>query len=68
MPDALSIDDIYKKWNKSSLVTGREVEIKLQSETIKGKAVRIDRKGALILRDGQGNERRILNGDVSLKI
>jgi biotin-(acetyl-CoA carboxylase) ligase len=35
---------------------------------ILGKALRIDRRGALVIRDDRGGEREILVGDVSLRL
>lgn len=61
------VDPFYRQWNEHCLVLGREVEIESQGEKICGTALRIDRDGALILRDPQGGEQRILHGDVSLR-
>jgi len=58
----------YKRWNHLSAVIGRDVEIISQDEIIMGKALRIDRQGALILKDDQGEEKRMLSGDVSLRL
>jgi BirA family biotin operon repressor/biotin-[acetyl-CoA-carboxylase] ligase len=57
----------YRKWNKRSMVLGQEVEVESDGKTLRGTARKIDNKGALILRDFQGVERVILNGDVSLR-
>jgi BirA family biotin operon repressor/biotin-[acetyl-CoA-carboxylase] ligase len=61
------IADCYRKWNDLSLVLGREVEIESEEGTVLGTAVRIDRDGTLILEDERGQQRRITNGDVSLR-
>jgi BirA family biotin operon repressor/biotin-[acetyl-CoA-carboxylase] ligase len=62
-----SVDQLYHRWNRLSLLTGREVELDVgDGETIRGKALRIDRDGALVIEDRQGEERRIRNGDVTV--
>ena len=60
------IDGIYEAWNRRSMLFDRIVEIETGDTMIKGKAIRIDRKGALIVLDDRGREQRILNGDVSV--
>lgn len=59
--------DFYRKWNDCSLILGREIEIVSPEGSQRGRAVRIDRKGALIIRDDQGREKTILAGDVSVR-
>lgn len=61
------IADCYRKWNELSLVLGREVEIESAHGTVFGTALRIDRDGALVIEDEEGQLRRIINGDVSLR-
>jgi BirA family biotin operon repressor/biotin-[acetyl-CoA-carboxylase] ligase len=61
------IEELHSRWNKLSLVIGREVEIISFDEVIKGKAIAIDREGALILENSMGDEIRVLSGDVSLR-
>jgi BirA family biotin operon repressor/biotin-[acetyl-CoA-carboxylase] ligase len=60
------IDGIYEAWNRRSMLFDRIVEIETGDTMIKGRAIRIDRKGALIVLDDSGMEQRILNGDVSV--
>jgi len=57
----------YRKWNDLSMVLGQEVEVELEGKALRGTARKIDKKGALILRDAHGNDREILHGDVSLR-
>ena len=57
-----------RKWNELSMVLGRDVIVEAEPETIRGKALRIDPDGALILRETSGHERRIVCGDVSLRL
>ena len=62
-----TLDPLYHHWNRLSLLTGREVELDAgDEETIRGKALRIDRDGALVIEDRQGEERRIRSGDVTV--
>lgn len=60
------IDGIYKAWNRRSMLFNSNVEIETGDTRIRGRAIRIDRKGALIVLDDNGIEQRILNGDVSV--
>jgi BirA family transcriptional regulator, biotin operon repressor / biotin---[acetyl-CoA-carboxylase] ligase len=60
------IDGIYEAWNRQSMLFDRIVEVETGHNMIKGRAIRIDRKGALIVLDDRGREQRILNGDVSV--
>jgi len=59
---------LYEEWNQNCLVLGKTVVVDSERERIEGKAVRIDDSGALILEDAKGNQRRILTGDVSLRL
>ncbi len=61
-------EDLYIRWNKLSTVIGRDVEIISQDGIVTGKALRIDSQGTLILKDDHGEEKRILSGDVSLRV
>jgi BirA family biotin operon repressor/biotin-[acetyl-CoA-carboxylase] ligase len=61
------IDPFYERWNDLCLILGKEVVIE-SKEKIHGKAVRIDRDGALIIEDSQGKEQKIISGDVSLRM
>ena len=62
------IDELHSRWRDLSFVIGKEVEVISLDEVIKGKAIAIDREGALILENSMGEERRILSGDVSLRL
>jgi BirA family biotin operon repressor/biotin-[acetyl-CoA-carboxylase] ligase len=62
-----TVDPLYHNWNRLSLLTGREVELDAgDEETIRGNVLRIDRDGALVIEDRQGEERRIRSGDVTV--
>jgi BirA family biotin operon repressor/biotin-[acetyl-CoA-carboxylase] ligase len=60
-------DPYYKRWNDRCLVLGKQVVIESAGSLTKGLAWKIDRQGALILRDRHGGEQRILSGDVSVQ-
>jgi BirA family biotin operon repressor/biotin-[acetyl-CoA-carboxylase] ligase len=62
------LEDLFIRWNELSEVIGKDVEVISQDGIVTGKALRIDRQGALILKDDQGEEKRILSGDVSLRM
>ena len=57
----------YEKWNALSLIMGKDVEIESDQVRIQGKALRIDYDGALIIGDETGREKKIRNGDVTVK-
>lgn len=59
--------DFYRKWNDYSMILGREIEIVSSGGSERGRALRIDHKGALIIRDDLGQEKSILAGDVSVR-
>ena len=60
-------DELHSRWNRLSLVIGKNVEIIYQDERITGMVIDIERNGTLILKDKMGGEMRILSGDVSLR-
>jgi BirA family biotin operon repressor/biotin-[acetyl-CoA-carboxylase] ligase len=62
------IDDFYKTWNEASMIIGRNVEIVTPVEKTHGRALRIDRSGALIIEDDTGKEKRIISGEVSVTV
>jgi len=62
------IDYLHKRWNELSMVIGKHVEIISPEEIIKGKAIAIDRRGALTLKNSKGQELTVLSGDVSLRL
>lgn len=57
-----------RRWNDLSMVLGRNVVVESEPEIIQGKALRIDTSGALIVEVAGGLERKILCGDVSLRL
>ncbi len=61
------INDIYKRWNELSMIKGREVKIHSGQETVHGKVLRIDKNGALVILNDDGQEEKIHSGDVSVR-
>jgi len=59
---------LYDEWNQNCLVLGKAVVIESDMERIEGRALRIDDCGALIIEDSKGNQRRIITGEVSLRL
>ena len=53
---------IISEWTKRSSTTGKNVEINTRDGKIKGKAIKIDEDGALVLDNYKNN--RIIAGDV----
>lgn len=63
-----NMQPLYEEWNKNCVILGKAVVIEFDRERMEGRALRIDDCGALIVEDATGNERRILTGDVSLRL
>jgi BirA family transcriptional regulator, biotin operon repressor / biotin---[acetyl-CoA-carboxylase] ligase len=63
-----SMKSLYDEWNQNCLVLGKAVVIESEMERIEGRALRIDDCGALIIEDSKGNQRRIITGEVSLRL
>ena len=61
-----NLEEFYYRVNRLSLLTGREISVDTGSEKIRGRAIGIDKEGALILEGQDGNVKKILNGDVSI--
>jgi BirA family biotin operon repressor/biotin-[acetyl-CoA-carboxylase] ligase len=62
------LEAILRSRNEHCLVLGREVLIMAPDGDVKGVAVRIDRDGALVIRQEGGMERRVVSGEVSLRL
>jgi BirA family biotin operon repressor/biotin-[acetyl-CoA-carboxylase] ligase len=62
------IDALYREWNELSLIQGKRVCIRTEGATLYGRAVRIDRCGALIFENDRGEKQTVFCGDVSLTI
>ena len=59
---------IYKEWNRYSLVTGKPVRITSFNLVEDGIAESVDENGALIFRNKYGKTKKIVCGDVSLRL
>ncbi len=57
---------ILERWKMLTEMMGKQVQVDLLGNRIAGEALDIDRNGALILRDSEGEIHRILSGDVIL--
>jgi BirA family biotin operon repressor/biotin-[acetyl-CoA-carboxylase] ligase len=62
------LEEILRYRNEHCMILGREVLIMGQGESLKGVAVRIDRDGALVIREEGGTEKRVVSGEVSLRL
>lgn len=61
------VEDFHKQCNELSLVTGNYVSINAPGERVQGKALGIDVDGALLVKGVDGEIKKVLNGDVSLR-
>jgi BirA family biotin operon repressor/biotin-[acetyl-CoA-carboxylase] ligase len=60
-------EPILAAWKKLSSTLGSEVIVGSLGEEIEGKAVDIDRNGALLIKKSDGELVRVVAGDVSLR-
>ena len=58
---------IYNEWKRHSIILGRHVKIISSEQSAEGIAESVGPDGALILVEKDGNRRKILRGDVSLR-
>jgi BirA family biotin operon repressor/biotin-[acetyl-CoA-carboxylase] ligase len=61
------VEKFYTRWNRSSLILGKQVEIDTNKDKVVGRASRIDRDGSLIILREGGREERVVCGDVSVR-
>ena len=61
------LEKFYTRWNRSSLILGKQVEIDTKKDKVVGRASRIDRDGSLIILGEDGREERVVCGDVSVR-
>jgi BirA family biotin operon repressor/biotin-[acetyl-CoA-carboxylase] ligase len=62
------LEAILRYRNEHCMVLGREVLIMSPEGNLKGVAVRIDRDGALVIHEEGGMEKRVVSGEVSLRL
>lgn len=58
----------FEKWNQKSVVLGKSVVIESGKGRVEGRAADIDQEGALTLITADGQEKKIVCGDVSIKM
>jgi BirA family transcriptional regulator, biotin operon repressor / biotin---[acetyl-CoA-carboxylase] ligase len=63
-----NIEPFYRRWSEACFILGKTVEIEFAGERMRGRALRIEPDGALILETEEGSARRVLAGDVSLRL
>jgi len=54
-------------WNRRSCLDGQRVRVAQAGTTVEGLCVGIDSDGALLVKQGDGEPRRVVAGDVSLE-
>ena len=60
-------EEFTRRCNSLSLLTGKMVSVDTGDELIRGKVIGLDKDGGLILEIQDGETRKILNGDVSVR-
>lgn len=55
-------------WDRISWIKGKRVTVTMPDQAISGQALGLDTDGALLLLDEEGNTRRFIVGDVSLRM
>lgn len=58
-------DPVASRWQARFGLKGKRVRVETGTETLTGAAVGIDRDGALLVEDEQGQRRRVVAGDVT---
>lgn len=58
----------YKAYTENSLVIGKKVRLKKGEDFEEALAIGIDEDFALLILDSRGNERKVLSGDVTLRL
>jgi BirA family transcriptional regulator, biotin operon repressor / biotin---[acetyl-CoA-carboxylase] ligase len=61
------MEEFIIRCNGLSLLTGKKVSVDTGDEIISGKAIGIDKDGGLFIEMQDGDKKKILNGDVSLR-
>jgi BirA family biotin operon repressor/biotin-[acetyl-CoA-carboxylase] ligase len=59
---------IYSQWKKHSIISGKRVKVISSGIVVEGIAESVDPDGSLILVDKDGSRKKILSGDVSLRL
>lgn len=61
------VESFYKRWNELCCIRDRVVQVDMGEKELKGRVLRIDRDGALVIRKQGGEQERVLWGDVSVQ-
>jgi BirA family biotin operon repressor/biotin-[acetyl-CoA-carboxylase] ligase len=61
------MEEFSRRCNSLSMLTGKMVSVDTGDEVVSGKAISLDKDGALIMETDYGKIKRILNGDVSIR-
>ena len=57
-------DLILDEWRKQASFLGDDIEVKCVTETIRGRAINVDKDGALILELTDGTRCRMISGEI----
>lgn len=63
----LGFDYILKEWKVNSITLGANVRVLMGEEMLEGKAIDLDEDGSIIIQDKNGEQHRVIAGDVSLR-
>jgi BirA family biotin operon repressor/biotin-[acetyl-CoA-carboxylase] ligase len=63
---AIGFSPVMERWKSLSNIVGKSVRVEMIDQNIIGKALGIDKDGALIVEDNNGISQRIFSGDVIL--
>lgn len=55
---------VHSQWARALETTGKQVTVREAAGIVEGKTLRVDPDGALVIRTRQGEEKRVLAGDV----
>lgn len=59
-------DAVLAAWRDHDITGGRRVEVRDADERYEGRALGVDREGALVVKDPRGRRRRVLTGEIRL--
>ncbi|MCX5908264.1 MAG: hypothetical protein NTY64_14055, partial [Deltaproteobacteria bacterium] len=57
---------ILMRWKELAEIIGRQIQVDLLGQKVAGRVLDVDRSGALIIRNPQGERQRIFSGDITL--
>lgn len=62
----VGFEPIRKRWRELAVLLGKEVTVRMMDRTFEGRAMELDRDGALIVKDRDGQSQRIYSGDIRI--